>query len=1127
MTSLSQVELYLLHHSCGLAVEPVEPSGGDDASTAACNIASGRYVEAVSSVPALRSLLDARDLTGAQAPTDPASYYALVAGRASAAVQATVQEEDRTAAPEGAVQAEHVLLAGVACLHVFVQHNLTGPSAGPAPPTPLDLFAPTDVSRRFAAPPPRPPPAAIASVIAAALAGADADAPASATPAAAGAAPPSASAGAEAAGGQEGGEQGGEAGAARADGLGGLGLETSSRADTWAREQLQVDGEDLAGRLPALQWLFLARTLLLAPLRLGAAPPKGHSSASSGAPASEAASSDAGAGAAGAATGVVLGRARLPQSWAWWGLRTVLTQQHALEGRSASLLHEAGQLIQALIGPGAPWASSAPEAAAGPAPVRALAGVLHVELALAQYAYGMVDGGRQYLGRAGELLGLQPQLTGALGKRTVHQIDAKAQLVVAAPEEARAAPPAAPGAGGQGPDLPVEDLGLSGSASPSNPELVGLQPEADVLPAPQLVGEGGERIEARYSSPEQALLLGWATEVKKATSADELQEWEMAPWVEAVLAQGRSRFMTRAAAQLLKVRHERTRGRTRERALLSMDLLADAVVGGGLLEGATKEEGPAKEDGQEAAAARLQAAAGQRSALAWAVWFPLQVSLKREAAEHYVSMGLVGAALRVFEALEAWDAAITCYRLAGKRQLAEELVRRRLEQSPDDPRLWCALGDLYLNDRFYEEAWRRSGQRHTRSQRSLARSAMRRKDYPKASRHWDLALALNPLQPEAWFSLGFCLLKEERHRDALRAFTRVTQQEPDNGQAWNNIAALWLHLGGYSPAFAALSEAVRYSRDSWQMWENYARAALASGHYPQAVRGLQMTLQLSGGQRLFVEVAQGLLDVLEGRPPPRDGGTDPRAAAAAAAEGLMPGAGAAGAAEAEDDTLLKEEEAALGAPLLPLLSDVPLRPLGADEPDDPSTPAADDGATTSGTPAPSSSSDPQPPQQQGQQGQGQQGQGQELLSGRTRENVLAGVGAVLREGVNGPAAGPALWGCLARYWALRGEMESAKEARIKQVRALAGGAFKTDEARFVEYAQASEALCRAYIQCYQAGKPGGSKDLSAGRMHLKGMLRATQEAFGEHPETAKLQAVLEEVTALEDQALAEARAARG
>jgi hypothetical protein len=114
--------------------------------------------------------------------------------------------------------------------------------------------------------------------------------------------------------------------------------------------------------------------------------------------------------------------------------------------------------------------------------------------------------------------------------------------------------------------------------------------------------------------------------------------------------------------------------------------------------------------------------------------------------------------------------------------------------TPDEPRLWCALGDLCMDDAHYQQAWERSGHRnarwarglggaakwpaHTfsslfmlmllvvtscplapivrtpppsRSQRSLARSALRNSRYAQAAQHWEAALALNPLHGEGWF----------------------------------------------------------------------------------------------------------------------------------------------------------------------------------------------------------------------------------------------------------------------------------------------------------------------------------------------------------------------------------------
>ena len=69
--------------------------------------------------------------------------------------------------------------------------------------------------------------------------------------------------------------------------------------------------------------------------------------------------------------------------------------------------------------------------------------------------------------------------------------------------------------------------------------------------------EGGARVgqeeqEAALSSSHQALLLGQAGLVQKGTSGDELRHWRMAPYLDAVLQQKRSRFLIRLSAQLLR-----------------------------------------------------------------------------------------------------------------------------------------------------------------------------------------------------------------------------------------------------------------------------------------------------------------------------------------------------------------------------------------------------------------------------------------------------------------------------------------------------------------------------------------------------------------------------------------------
>lgn len=294
-------------------------------------------------------------------------------------------------------------------------------------------------------------------------------------------------------------------------------------------------------------------------------------------------------------------------------------------------------------------------------------------------------------------------------------------------------------------------------------------------------------------------------------------------------------------------------------------------------------------------------------------------------------------------------------------------------------------------------------------------------------------------------------------------------------------------------------------------------------HYPlpppctYVALSFPQSLELSSGQRLYQDVVSGLLDVLEGRPPPPDGGMNPEAKAAADAEDAEAREGAGEGEtqqrqeEEEDDlkvcgrlesvgdrgqlgkclrgldelcsvapvvvravatpavypssqdvadfsgqaphsrlALLQAlwpavplllppltplplhppspwqlDEAALGVPLLPLLADMPLPDThtdgeGTDEQEGPPSGQGEQGQPGHGEQGPA-------------QGGAAGGEGCVLLSGREREFLLSGMGALLRQAVNAPCCAPPLWGSLARYWALRGEPESAKEARLKQV----------------------------------------------------------------------------------------------
>lgn len=110
-----------------------------------------------------------------------------------------------------------------------------------------------------------------------------------------------------------------------------------------------------------------------------------------------------------------------------------------------------------------------------------------------------------------------------------------------------------------------------------------------------------------------------------------------------------------------------------------------------------------------------------------------------------------------------------------------------------------------------------------------------------------------------------------------------------------------------------------------------------------------------------------------------------------------------------------------------------------------------------------------------------------------------------------------MWGLLGRWNALQGNHLSSQEARLKQVRALQSSPYKSDAEAFVAMADASAQLCRAYLASAAAGA-GGARDLAAGRMHLRGLLKQCEDAFKGQSEYKQLQELLEQVVAAEDAA---------
>ena len=124
----------------------------------------------------------------------------------------------------------------------------------------------------------------------------------------------------------------------------------------------------------------------------------------------------------------------------------------------------------------------------------------------------------------------------------------------------------------------------------------------------------------------------------------------------------------------------------------------------------------------------------------------------------------------------------------------------------ETPRMWVALGDITNDISYYEKAIKLSKGRFCQAFVSLGESLFKTGDLSKASENYQQALKLRPLLPAVWFKLGTISMQLGDWSMALKAFSEVVQQQPDEADAWANVAAVHMHEKRPAGAYPALVE---------------------------------------------------------------------------------------------------------------------------------------------------------------------------------------------------------------------------------------------------------------------------------------------------------------------------------
>ncbi|KAJ1719091.1 hypothetical protein LPJ53_006077 [Coemansia erecta] len=446
-----------------------------------------------------------------------------------------------------------------------------------------------------------------------------------------------------------------------------------------------------------------------------------------------------------------------------------------------------------------------------------------LEIAVTFAQHRMAGETREHLALAQAASGLQWRMTGVKGRRTRFQTFDVTQLVVDA----------------------ASRRALGGSESELVPESMALNDDT-LLEHIALTGEAPAA--APLTAIDRCILLALCQNVENENPAHGLTSEQMRPFVARVLDRA-SNWTVYTTGLLQRSRLEAAKTRTAERSVLQLQALVDQI--------ARPQPG------------ELEAGAAERLAYLPVVVLPSQWDLEAELARRFVSLGVIRSALDIFERLQQWDDVIAAFVLLGQEEVAERIVRAKLEETPDRPKLWCVLGDLKSEPAHWRHAWAVSGERYARAMRSLGAHHYAKQEYPLSAECYRRALALNPLFEKSWYILGCTSLQTQDWASAATAFQRVVSLDHERGDAWNNLASACLQLNDdkhRERAWYALREAARCMFDSWKVWENFMRVSLGLKQYASAIHAMgrivTLRAELDGARCVDLEALRSIISAL-------------------------------------------------------------------------------------------------------------------------------------------------------------------------------------------------------------------------------------------------------------------------
>lgn len=414
-----------------------------------------------------------------------------------------------------------------------------------------------------------------------------------------------------------------------------------------------------------------------------------------------------------------------------------------------------------------------------------------LELALAYRYYHKFSKFFEVLEEHKQKLQLEYTLTGKLGKKTKFQLESKAQFVLEIQNCA---------------SIRNETTETHEIQSEMNAREIKLDEDISRLERPELDNE--IKIPP-LTDEELCYFLVEAIAMGERNPGREIRDETRIPILEAIL-QAKAHYSITTMALFVKSTIEKKETNTQQRAAIQLESIIDDFP-------------------------KPVPAAFDRLKCVFLIGHLPLWEIRREMGLQLLMIGSAKSAANIFVEHKMWDELAMCCQVSKDPSMAIDV----LANEKPTPLVLCILGELKKDKELLVRAWNDSNHRLSRAQRSLGKFEIREEHWEEAIAAFELALALNKLYPDIWFSYGCAKMRLENFEEAIVAFQHVVSIKSEDSECLSNLALCLMTVGKNSEAHQAITQAIRYDRNSTKLWENYILISMNAEIFNDCLHGLE------------------------------------------------------------------------------------------------------------------------------------------------------------------------------------------------------------------------------------------------------------------------------------------------